>query len=70
MSRDRRLTQDQDLLLRLGTALVQEWNALPMATRRALYERAVDGQPVADNALRKRNMAVFLHDHKRPGSPG
>lgn len=69
MSRDLGLTPEQDLLLRLGAALVQEWNTLPMATRRALYERAVDGHPAADDALRKHDMAVFLHQHKRPGQP-
>lgn len=64
------MTPDQALLLRLGAALVQEWNTLPMAIRRALYERAVEGAPAALDDRRKRDMAIFLHEHKRPGAPG
>ncbi len=63
-------TPDHDLLLRLGAALVHEWNTLPMTTRRAIYERAVDGPAPADDVALKRDMAVFLHDRESPTSPG
>lgn len=59
-------TTDEELLLRLGAAVVSEWNTLPMGTRRALWERAVDGPAPADVAALRREMAVFLHD--RPAS--
>lgn len=61
------MATDEDLLLRLGAALVHEWNTLPMPTRRALYERAVSGPAPAEDAALKRDMAIFLHDNKSPG---
>lgn len=61
-------TADDELLMRLGAALVREWNRLPTATQRALYDRAVSGPAPADDAALKREMAVFLHDRKSPGS--
>lgn len=61
-------TADDELLMRLGAALVREWNRLPTATQRVLYERAVSGPAPADDATLKREMAIFLHDRKSPGS--
>lgn len=64
---DAEMATDDDLLLRLGAALVREWNTLPMPTRRALYDRAVSGPAPAEDAALKRDMAIFLHDNKSPG---
>jgi hypothetical protein len=61
-------TADDELLLRLGAALVREWSTLPTATQRALYGRAVAGPAPADDAALKRDMAIFLHDNKSPAS--
>jgi hypothetical protein len=61
------IATDDELLLRLGAALVHEWNTLPMPTRRAIYDRAVSGPAPAEDAALKRDMAVFLHDNKSPG---
>lgn len=60
---------DDELLLRLGAALVREWNSLPTATQRALYDRAVSGPSPTEDAALKREMAVFLHDHMSPAPP-
>lgn len=62
-----RMATDDDLLMRLGAALVHEWNTLPMAMRRAIYERAVSGPAPSEDAALKREMAIFLHDNKSPG---
>lgn len=58
------LTADDELLLRLGAALVHEWATLPMPTRRALYDRAVSGPVPARDLSLKRDMAIFLHAGK------
>jgi hypothetical protein len=57
-------TADRLLLQCLGTAVVGEWNKLPMPLRRVIYARAVDGSA---SGL-KRRMARLLHDHMRPVS--
>ena len=61
---------DAPLLQRLGAALVAEWNNLPMPLQRAVYDRAVAGDPAADDETAlKRRMALFLHEHKSPAAP-
>jgi hypothetical protein len=56
------------LLVRLGAAVLGEWNNLPMPLRRAVYDRAVSIEAGRGEAAARRNMARFLHDHKRrPG---
>lgn len=55
------------LLERLGAALVGEWNHLPARLQRAVYERAAAGGSSSTRVTRRREMARFLHDHKRPG---
>jgi len=55
------------LLQRLGTALVGEWNNLPVPLQRAIYERAADGGSSLNRLSTRRQMARFLHDHKKPG---
>ena len=57
-------------LARLGAALVGEWNNLPMPVRRAIYDRAVRGEPGGDISVLKRRMARFLHDRKGLRQPG
>lgn len=64
------MVTDDELLLRLGAALVREWNTLPMPARRAIYDRAVSGPAPADDTALKRDMAIFLHDNKSPGPQG
>lgn len=56
---------DRLLLQCLGSALVGEWNSLPMPLRRALYARAVGG---ATSELRRR-VARLLHEHMRAVPP-
>ena len=59
---------DERLLLqRLGTALVDEWNNLPAPLQRAIYERAAGGDSSLNRLTTRRQMARFLHDHKKPG---
>lgn len=59
---------DGPLLQRLGAALVGEWNNLPTALQRAIYDRAVaDGGD--DGGGLKRLVARFLHEHKSPPAP-
>lgn len=55
---------EQQLLQRLGAALVSEWNQLPTPWQRTLYARAVGTEPPPDAAALKRDMARFLHDRK------
>jgi hypothetical protein len=55
------------LLQRLGAALVGEWNNLPAPLRRAIYERAAGGGSSLNRLTTRRQMARFLHDHKKPG---
>ena len=55
------------LLQRLGAALVCEWNNLPVPLRRAIYERASGGSSSLNRLTTRRQMARFLHDHKKPG---
>ena len=56
------------LLERLGAALVGEWNNLPAALQRAVYERAAGGSSSWSRLTMRRQMARFLHDHKKPGT--
>ena len=51
-------------MVRLGAALLGEWNNLPMPLRRAIYDRAVRGAMTGDPSALKRRMACFLHDRK------
>jgi len=55
------------LLQRLGAALVGEWNNLPVALQRAVYERAAGDGSSVNRLTMRRLMARFLHDNKRPG---
>jgi hypothetical protein len=55
------------LLQRLGAALVDEWNNLPVPLQRAIYERAAGGGSSLNRLTTRRQMARFLHDHKKPG---
>jgi hypothetical protein len=55
------------LLQRLGAALVGEWNNLPAPLQRAIYERATGGGSSLNRLTMRRQMARFLHDHKKPG---
>jgi hypothetical protein len=59
---------ERPLLELLGAALVSEWNSLPMPLQRAVYNRAVRGNPVRNRLTLKRKMARYLHDHKPPRS--
>lgn len=61
----RPLSLERLLLERLGAALVGEWNNLPAALQRAVYERAVGGSSLSRLTMR-RQMARFLHNHKQP----
>jgi hypothetical protein len=63
-------TRERWLLERLGAALIGEWNRLPMPLQRAIYNRAVAGDPLRNGSARRRRMARFLHDHKSRGQPG
>jgi len=56
------------LLQRLGAALVGEWNNLPVPLQRAIYERAAGGSSSLKRLATRRQMARFLHDHKKPGA--
>jgi len=58
---------DRLLLERLGAALVSEWNNLPAPLQRAVYERAAGGGASSNSVTTRRQMARFLHDHKKPG---
>ena len=55
------------LLQRLGAALVGEWNNLPAPLQRVIYERAAGGGSPLNRLTTRRQMARFLHDHKKPG---
>ena len=57
---------DRLLLERLGAALVAEWNNLPPPLQRAVYERAAGGRASLNSLATRRQMARFLHDHKKP----
>jgi hypothetical protein len=52
------------LLVRLGAAVLGEWNNLPMPLQRALYDRAVAASSGRGGGAARRDMACFLHDHK------
>lgn len=56
------------LLERLGAALVGEWHNLPALLQRAVYERATGGSSSMSRLTMRRQMARFLHDHKKSGS--
>jgi hypothetical protein len=58
---------DRLLLERLGAALVGEWNNLSAPLQRAVYERATGGGASLNNLTTRRQMAQFLHHHKKPG---
>lgn len=58
---------DRLLLQRLGAALVDEWNNLSVPLQRAIYERAAGGGSSLTRLMTRRQMARFLHDHKKPG---
>ena len=58
---------DRLLLERLGAALVDEWNNLSVPLQRAIYERAAGGGSSLNRLTTRRQMARFLHDHKKPG---
>ena len=64
----RRSAHDRLLLERLGEALVGEWNKLPAPLQRTVYERAVVDGSSLNRVTRRRQMARFLHDHKKPGA--
>ena len=55
------------LLQHLGAALVDEWNNLPAPLQRVIYERAAGGGASLNRLTTRRQMARFLHDHKKPG---
>jgi len=63
----RPLPADRLLLERLGAAVVGEWNNLPAPLQRAVYERAAGGGASLNSLTTRRQMARFLHDHKKPG---
>lgn len=52
----------KSLLRRLGAAVMAEWDGMAMPLKRALYERAVDDQGGAGDAVLKRQLAQLLHD--------
>jgi hypothetical protein len=60
---------DASLLAQLGAALVAEWDRLPTAVQRAVYERAVSTDARSDGDAVKREFARFLHDHKQRSVP-
>jgi hypothetical protein len=53
-----------ELLQRLGAAIVEEWNDLPMPLQRALFAHAVGGNAQPDGDALKAQLARFLHDRK------
>lgn len=55
-----------ELLRRLGAALVHEWSRLPTPLRKALYDTAALDPDGASPATAKRDLAVFLHDSRHP----
>jgi hypothetical protein len=57
---------DRLLLERLGAALLGEWNSLPARLQRAVYERAVSVSAPSNRPTMRRQVARFLHDHKKP----
>jgi hypothetical protein len=55
---------DQDILQRLGTAVIAQWTELPTDVQKALFQRAVtSGDPRHSTDLREQ-IARFLHTHK------
>lgn len=58
---------ERRLLQRLGAALVGEWNNLHAPLQRAIYERATGGGSPLNRSAMRRQMARYLHDHKKPG---
>lgn len=60
---------DMPVLAQLGAALVAEWDSLPTAVQRAVYERAVGADRHRNGDVVKRELARFLHDHKLRVAP-
>ncbi len=56
--------EEQEILQRLGAAVVTQWAELPIDVQKALFEHAAScGDPLECPNLREQ-IAVFLHDHK------
>lgn len=62
-------TLDTPVLAQLGAALLAEWDGLPTAVQRAVYERAVSAEGRREGDVVKRELARFLHDHKQRAAP-
>lgn len=56
--------RDLGILVRLGAALLGEWNNLPTEVQRAVFHRASTSGALADSANLKSEIANFLHAHK------
>ena len=55
-------SHSDELLERLGAAVVSEWSDLPMPVRRCLFERAVRVPTSCDDGRVRAQLARFLHD--------
>jgi hypothetical protein len=61
--------EEQDILQCLGGAVVAQWNKLPTAVQKALFEHAVSNADPRECLDLREHIALFLHHHKndRPG---
>jgi len=55
-------SHSDELLERLGVAVVSEWNGLSMPVRGSLFERAVRVPTSSDDGRVRAQLARFLHD--------
>lgn len=52
------------ILQALGASVLLNWGTLPTATRKALFDGAVESGHPGDRAAVKERIARFLHEHK------
>ena len=62
--RDALSREEQDILQRLGGAVVAQWNKLPTAVQKALFEHAVSNVDPRECLNLREHIALFLHHHK------
>lgn len=66
--RDALSREEQDILQCLGGAVVAQWNKLPTAVQKALFEHAVCSADPRECLDLREHIALFLHHHKNDRS--
>ena len=64
------LAAEDQVLRRLGAALIMQWNTLPAEFQRELFDNAGDMGELLDTSALRGQIARFLHTHKNDESHG